>query len=70
MQFILHRLIDKLVSKAEDGVLPDRITQATFGRSPENPPPGSTRRVQRAKTLGSLLKSITSSVIVAASSSR
>jgi len=63
VQFILHRLIDKMVSKAEDGVLPDRITQATFGRSPENPPPGSTRRVQRAKTLGTLLKSITSIVV-------
>jgi moderate conductance mechanosensitive channel len=29
------------------------------------PPPGSTRRVQRAKTLGTLLKSISSGVIVA-----
>ena len=65
VQFILHRLIDKMVSKAEDGVLPDRITQTAFGRSPENPPPGSTRRVQRAKTLGTLLKSITSGIIVA-----
>jgi len=65
VQWILHRLIDKLVSKAEEGVLPDRITQAAFGQSPESPPPGSTRRVQRAKTLGTLLKSITSGVIVA-----
>jgi small conductance mechanosensitive channel len=65
VQLVLHRLIDKLVSKAEDGVLPDRISQAAFGRSPESPPPGSTRRVQRAKTLGTLLKSITSGVIVA-----
>ena len=65
VQFILHRLIDKLVSKAEAGVLPDRLSQAAFGRSSETPPPGSTRRVQRAKTLGTLLKSITSGVIVA-----
>jgi small conductance mechanosensitive channel len=64
IQFVLHRLIDKLVSKAEDGVLPDRITPAAFGRSPQETP-GSTRRVQRAKTLGTLLKSITSGVIVA-----
>jgi moderate conductance mechanosensitive channel len=63
VQFVLHRLIDKLVAKAEDGVLPDRISQAAFGR-PENPPAGSTRRVQRAKTLGGMLKSITSGVIV------
>ena len=37
VQFILHRLIDKLVRKAEEGVLPDRISQAAFGRSPETP---------------------------------
>ena len=65
VQFVLHRLIDKLVSKAEEGVLPDRISQAAFGRVATEPPPGSTRRVQRAKTLGTLLKSITSGVIVA-----
>ncbi|MGC4109275.1 MAG: mechanosensitive ion channel [Nocardioides sp.] len=64
IQFALHRLIEKLVSKAEQGVLPDRLSSAAFGRS-EEPPPGSTRRVQRAKTLGTLLKSITSGVIVA-----
>jgi small conductance mechanosensitive channel len=64
VQFVLHRLIDKLVSKAEEGVLPDRISQAAFGRS-EDPSPGSTRRVQRAKTLGGLLKSITTGVIAA-----
>jgi small-conductance mechanosensitive channel len=65
VQLVLHRLIDKLVAKAEDGVLPDRISHAAFGRSPENPPPGSTRRVQRARTLGMLLKSVSTGVIVA-----
>jgi small-conductance mechanosensitive channel len=64
LQFLARRLIDKLVSKAEEGVLPDRVSTAVFGRA-EEPPPGSTRRVQRAKTLGTLLKSITSGVIVA-----
>jgi small-conductance mechanosensitive channel len=65
LQFVFHRLIDRLVRRAEDGVLPDRLTQATLGRNAEHPPAGSTRRVQRAKTMGSLLKSITSGVIVA-----
>lgn len=65
LQFVFHRLIDRLVRRAEDGVLPDRLTQATLGRNAEQPPPGSTRRVQRAKTMGTLLKSITSGVIVA-----
>jgi small-conductance mechanosensitive channel len=64
LQFVAHRLIDKLVSKAEEGVLPDRVSTAVFGRS-QDPSPGSTRRVQRAKTLGTLLKSITSGVIAA-----
>jgi small-conductance mechanosensitive channel len=65
VQLVLHRLIDKLVSKAQDGVLPDRISHAAFGRSPADPSPGSTRRVQRARTMGTLLKSITSGIIVA-----
>jgi small-conductance mechanosensitive channel len=65
VQFLLHRLIDRLVRSAEEGVLPDRITNGKLGRSATQPPPGSTRRVQRAKTMGTLLKSITSGVIAA-----
>ena len=65
LQFVAHRLIDRLVRRAEEGVLPDRIAQATLGRSAQQPTPGSTRRVQRAQAMGSLLKSITSGVIVA-----
>jgi moderate conductance mechanosensitive channel len=65
LQFVVHRLIDKVISKAEQGVLPDRISQAAFGRATTPPPPGSTRRVQRAKTLGGLLKSISSGIIIA-----
>jgi moderate conductance mechanosensitive channel len=64
VQFVLHRLIDRLVRSAEEGVLPDRLTNGKLGRSATQPP-GSTRRVQRAKTMGTLLKSITSGVIVA-----
>ena len=65
LQFVAHRLIDRLVRRAEEGVLPDRIAQATLGRNAQEPPAGSTRRVQRAQAMGSLLKSITSGVIVA-----
>jgi small conductance mechanosensitive channel len=65
LQFVAHRLIDRLVHRAEEGVLPDRIAQATLGRTAQQPPAGSTRRVQRAQAMGSLLKSITSGVIVA-----
>jgi small conductance mechanosensitive channel len=65
LQFVAHRLIDRLVRHAEEGVLPDRLAQATLGRNAEEPPAGSTRRVQRAQAMGGLLKSISSGVIVA-----
>ena len=65
VQFMLHRLIDRLVSSAEEGVLPDRLTNGKLGRSSSEPTPGSTRRVQRAKTVGTLLKSIVSGVVIA-----
>jgi small conductance mechanosensitive channel len=64
-QFLLHRLIDRLVRRAEEGVLPDRLSNGMLGRSSGEPAPGSTRRVQRAKTVGTLLKSIVSGVIAA-----
>jgi small conductance mechanosensitive channel len=64
-RWIVDRLIDRLVAKAEVGVLPDRLTNGKLGRSTTEPPPGSTRRVQRAKTMGSLLKSIAAGVIFA-----
>jgi small conductance mechanosensitive channel len=64
VQVVLHRLIDRLVSRAEEGVLPDRLTNGKLGRSSNEPSPGSTRRVQRAKTVGTLLKSIVSGLIV------
>ncbi len=64
-RFVVNRLIDRLVRRAEDGVLPDRLAQMGMGRNAVPPPAGSTRRVQRAKTMGSLLKSITSGVIAA-----
>jgi len=65
VQLVLHRMIDRLVSKAEEGVLPDRLTNGKLGRSTSEPSPGSTRRVQRAKTVGTLLKSIVSGIVVA-----
>jgi small conductance mechanosensitive channel len=64
VQYLLHRLIDRLVRKAEEGVLPDRITNGRLGRGTAEQP-GSTRRVQRAKTMGTLLKSIVSGIIAA-----
>jgi small-conductance mechanosensitive channel len=54
LRWVLHRIIDRVVRRAESGVLPDRVNLVM-----------STRRVQRAQTMGSLLKSIITGVLVA-----
>ena len=54
VRWLLHRVIDRMIRRAESGVLPDRVNMAT-----------STRRVQRAQTMGSLLKSVVTGVLVA-----
>ena len=54
LRWVLHRVVDRVVRRAETSVLPDRVNLAT-----------STRRVQRAQTMGSLLKSIITGVLVA-----
>ena len=73
VRFVLHRLVDRLVSRAEDGVLPDRVSrfqrrhqtaQMTAVESARDAAT-STRRVQRAKTMGSLLKSVITGVLIA-----
>ena len=70
--WLLHRLVDRVVRRAEDGMVPDRLAsvigpRTTLGRSSEQSHDvvTSTRRVQRARTLGSLLKSIISGVVFA-----
>ncbi|MGB0099689.1 MAG: mechanosensitive ion channel family protein [Nocardioides sp.] len=68
-RWVLHRLVDRLVSRAEDGVLPDRVSRFGLrGRSAEQATvqelATSTRRVQRAKTMGSLLKSIITGLLI------
>lgn len=56
VRWLLDRLIDRAIRHAEQGVLPDRVAHL----APGDP----TRRVQRARTLGSLLKSIVSGVTI------
>ncbi len=55
-RWMLFRAVDRLTRRAEEGVLPDRLTQLSTD---------PTRRVQRARTMGSLFKSIISAVVVA-----
>lgn len=57
LRWVLYRLVDRVVRRTESGVLPDRIGSLSDA--------GSTRRVQRVRTMGTLFKSIISGVLVA-----
>ncbi|KRE93740.1 mechanosensitive ion channel protein MscS [Nocardioides sp. Soil774] len=68
VRWLLHRVIDRVVKRAEVGMLPNRLSRAIAGGKVGaalnlREDPGYTRRVQRAATMGSLLKSIVSGVI-------
>lgn len=70
VRWILHRLVDRLVARAEDGVLPDRMSR--FGlrgkaaqKAEARDLATTTRRVQRAKTMGDLLKSVITGILIA-----
>ena len=74
IRFVLHRLVDRLVSHAEEGVLPSKVswfsrrrrrnTELTHTQELRDLA-AATRRIQRAKTMGDLLKSIITGVLVA-----
>jgi small conductance mechanosensitive channel len=65
LRWMMHRLIDKLVRRAESGVVPSRLSHLVEGdeSTAEGAFPHSSRRVQRAKSLGSLLRSLTTGLI-------
>ena len=71
VRWVLHRLVDRLVKRAETGVLPARVHRMSLGSLGASRSAGSqelavaNRRVQRAKTMGSLLKSIVTGIVVA-----
>jgi moderate conductance mechanosensitive channel len=64
LRWFLHRVIDKLVRRAAEG-LPSPVLRRRRERAGQDRSPAAMagRRVQRAETMGSLLKSITSIVI-------
>jgi small conductance mechanosensitive channel len=68
VRWVLQRLVDRLISRAESGVLPQKVGRISLGSSGPfgtSVNPGSTRRVQRTRALGSLLKSLVSGVVFA-----
>ncbi len=64
IRWFLHRVIDRLVRRAAEG-LPSPVLRRRRERTAAQHPPAllAGRRVQRAETMGSLLKSIASIVI-------
>ncbi len=65
-RWLLNRVVDRIVRKAEDGVLPDRLNRMSVGRgATEDGESARSRRMQRARTMGDLLKSIITGVVVA-----
>src|SRR6478752_1497819 len=68
IRWVLHKLVDRVVAGAEGGVLPaNRFTRAvkSSAQNSARDMVTATRRVQRAKTMGDLLKSIITGVLVA-----
>jgi moderate conductance mechanosensitive channel len=69
-RWILHRVIDRITSRASDGVMPGSFGLGKLGRSAEKRASSTqsiaaARHEQRAKAMGSLLKSISTGVIFA-----
>ncbi|HET6152959.1 MAG TPA: mechanosensitive ion channel family protein [Marmoricola sp.] len=64
-RWLLHRLINRVVARAQSGVLPAKLAKGPFAdaRHGSNPETTVHRRAQRAATMGSLLKSIVTSTI-------
>ncbi|HEX6247531.1 MAG TPA: mechanosensitive ion channel family protein [Nocardioidaceae bacterium] len=68
-RWLTHRLIDRVTARAADGVMPSAFGLNRLGRSAEGRSPSTSlaaaRHEQRAKAMGSLLKSIATGVIFA-----
>ncbi len=68
IRWMSHKLVDRLVARAEGGMLSPAVGRFTTRRSQREAvvaTSASTRRVQRAKTMGDLLKSVITGVVVA-----
>ncbi|RNL63412.1 mechanosensitive ion channel family protein [Nocardioides marmoriginsengisoli] len=63
-RWLLLKLIDRLVNRAIGGVVPTKLAKGPLGGFADpGGEPGAHRRVQRARTMGSLLKSIVTGLI-------
>ncbi|WP_432478780.1 mechanosensitive ion channel family protein [Nocardioides sp. GXQ0305] len=70
LRWALNRLVDRLVKRAESGALTAKVGRLSLGAGRAKAPSPTelataTRRVQRAKAMGSLLKSVITGVLLA-----
>ena len=70
LRWALNRLVDRLVKRAESGTLASKVGRLSLGAGRAKAPSPAelattTRRVQRAKAMGSLLKSIITGILLA-----
>jgi small conductance mechanosensitive channel len=70
LRWVLNRLVDRLVKRAETGALSAKVGRLSLGAGRAKAPSPTelataTRRVQRAKAMGSLLKSVITGVLLA-----
>ncbi|WP_433223861.1 mechanosensitive ion channel family protein [Microtetraspora malaysiensis] len=61
---VAHRLITRVTLRASEGVLPERFKTVSFGSSEASTAILTERRRQRAETMGSVLRSLSSVVIL------
>jgi small conductance mechanosensitive channel len=62
-RWLLNRLIGRMVRRAQGGVLPSQLARGPFAEPGDEV--ARQRRMQRAQTIGTLLRSIVSGVVVA-----
>ena len=69
IRWLLHRVVDRVVRQASEGGLGDKVSRFSFGKAAEATEAqnaiASARRTQRAQTMGDLLKSIITGLLVA-----
>jgi len=60
VRWLLHRLVDRVIKRAQHGAIADKLSTAADRLNPAT----AARRGQRAETIGSLLKSVITGVVV------
>jgi len=63
IRFVLHRLIRRLAERAAEGTVPGVLAKGRGGRLLASSPLVSERRKQRAETMASVLRSVTTGII-------